>query len=564
MASNIDSSIPADEEHPTKASFRANFSAAKAEIEALQATTGATSVKDATYGAVGDGVADDTTAVQAAIDAVEAAGGGFVYFPAGTYLLGQITLKHLVFIIGAGAQVTILKAKNGLNDHLFISDGFATLTGTNAWLISAGVISYIGFFDCQIDGNKANQTAGDGMRLFAKGLFFENCIIRDCFGNGIFSETGESGSVTTWPGYPEGRTGFLQIADCGGHGWHMRGPHDIYCDKVTSFRNTGDGMRVESSSGNYLAAPDFNFLHCYSNGGYGMYVEDSLVRASICRLENSDKEGLFMVNSDNSRIGIMQLFDNCRVSGSYQGVLDANCNYNIISNLRVRRCGRAAAGGLQVAGVANMISGTITGDVTGGGNSTGIGLDVPGGSAYNSLDVYIADFSGVGATGLRTGQTSATNWNQIKAILQNNTTQWNNVTAGNNNHYDITGNVASGNTSFTGVGPNSNATSREVWNVTLRDTTPAVYLSENRVFHSSTVDLNSTTEQSFTIPHSLLAAPNLQDCSLDMSYAGSNTTYEIQYCRISAVDATNVTAKVKLSVAAGSAQTGRLLLKVRI
>jgi len=41
------------------------------------------SVKD--FGAVGDGVTDDTAAIQAAIDAVQNAGGGSLFFPSGTY-----------------------------------------------------------------------------------------------------------------------------------------------------------------------------------------------------------------------------------------------------------------------------------------------------------------------------------------------------------------------------------------------------------------------------------------------------------------------------------------------
>jgi hypothetical protein len=46
------------------------------------------SVKD--FGAVGDGVTDDTAAIQAAIDSVAAFGGGTVFFPAGSYRLLSI------------------------------------------------------------------------------------------------------------------------------------------------------------------------------------------------------------------------------------------------------------------------------------------------------------------------------------------------------------------------------------------------------------------------------------------------------------------------------------------
>jgi hypothetical protein len=61
MASAIDPSKPADGVPAVKADVRANLLAAKNEIEALQ-TIAAASVKQ--FGAVGDGVTDDTAATQ--------------------------------------------------------------------------------------------------------------------------------------------------------------------------------------------------------------------------------------------------------------------------------------------------------------------------------------------------------------------------------------------------------------------------------------------------------------------------------------------------------------------
>ena len=59
------------------------------------------SVKD--FGAVGDGVTDDTAAIQAAIDAVFDSGGGVVFFPAGTYITtDRIYNKSKVFLEGTG------------------------------------------------------------------------------------------------------------------------------------------------------------------------------------------------------------------------------------------------------------------------------------------------------------------------------------------------------------------------------------------------------------------------------------------------------------------------------
>src|SRR6202162_3369691 len=49
-----------------------------------------------TYGATGDGKTVDTPAINKAIDAVAAAGGGTLIFPAGTYLCFTIHIKSNV------------------------------------------------------------------------------------------------------------------------------------------------------------------------------------------------------------------------------------------------------------------------------------------------------------------------------------------------------------------------------------------------------------------------------------------------------------------------------------
>ena len=68
------------------------------------------------YGAVGDGTNLDSPAINSAIDAAAAAGGGTVLLPAGTYLSGSIHLRsNLQLLIDAGA--TILGAPQSLHAY---------------------------------------------------------------------------------------------------------------------------------------------------------------------------------------------------------------------------------------------------------------------------------------------------------------------------------------------------------------------------------------------------------------------------------------------------------------
>ncbi len=70
------------------------------------------SVKD--FGATGDGVADDTAAITAALAAL--ASGGTLFFPPGTYpTTGGHTLPQKVSLVGAGMGVSIIKHTTGTN-----------------------------------------------------------------------------------------------------------------------------------------------------------------------------------------------------------------------------------------------------------------------------------------------------------------------------------------------------------------------------------------------------------------------------------------------------------------
>jgi len=77
------------------------------------------------YKAVGDGVADDTVAIQAAIQAASLAGGGVVFFPAGTYKVSiqganALTLRTNVTLRGAGPYASVIKLANGQGEYVGI------------------------------------------------------------------------------------------------------------------------------------------------------------------------------------------------------------------------------------------------------------------------------------------------------------------------------------------------------------------------------------------------------------------------------------------------------------
>ncbi|MDD4868678.1 MAG: glycosyl hydrolase family 28-related protein, partial [Mycobacterium sp.] len=133
----------------------------RAQIEAQYTVGGFFDVKNPTYGAKGDNATSDSTAINAAITAAEAAGGGVVYFPSGTYIIdATLTLKPKVHLCGAGVAATVLKLKNGAKTDVIKTANYG-----------AGGIADFSVRELTIDGNLANNTTGNG--LLIDGLRFQ-------------------------------------------------------------------------------------------------------------------------------------------------------------------------------------------------------------------------------------------------------------------------------------------------------------------------------------------------------------------------------------------------------
>jgi hypothetical protein len=93
------------------------------------------------FGARGDGVADDTKAIQKALDAAKLRGGGRVFFPPGTYrITGDLFWYSGTYLVGAGMYTAVLdfSTKAAFN----YDNGMLRLTGagrSNAQSVTASV-----------------------------------------------------------------------------------------------------------------------------------------------------------------------------------------------------------------------------------------------------------------------------------------------------------------------------------------------------------------------------------------------------------------------------------------
>jgi outer membrane murein-binding lipoprotein Lpp len=229
------------------------------------------------YGAVGDGVTDSTTAINAAIVAASAAGGGVVTFGPGTYMASQITLKSKVILDGGSVMAVTLKQIAGSNRDFITSQDFATLTGTSS--ASNVIPHFFGLRDIRIDGNKAGNTAGRGIAWYGNGMLMLGVVaVQNAAGHNIYTECGSTwaqSSPLIAEDMPESHFETVISLLPGDRGWYYKGSTDSQLQTYICIPDTSSGWGWYSDN----SIDHVGIIHVYgpfSTSRQGIYVGAAL------------------------------------------------------------------------------------------------------------------------------------------------------------------------------------------------------------------------------------------------------------------------------------------------
>lgn len=315
------------------------------------------------FGTIGSG--DDTTPMQAAIDACAAYGGRLMLRAGRSYIASVLSMKSFTGIQG-GPNTTITQ-KAGTTGHLI---SLADATQVQVWIE-----------DLKIDGNSSNQTnANDAINLdHASGDAtlvarhrVRNVFIRNAKGNGLYLGVfnrdfeGNLISVYNCDGYgvvcagADSKLSNVDVAQSGLAGWNITG--SAYVISTTKSWYSG---RIDNAGGGYILAGDKNLLtgaYSQDNMGHGFQIFRSGQTVVGTQLVGATSE------NDNSNAG-------SNVGFSLFGAV----NSVIVGVVKIYSGGRSGvplrALSVDSASVGNEITLTSTGTSsfavagTGGGNT---------------------------------------------------------------------------------------------------------------------------------------------------------------------------------------------------
>jgi hypothetical protein len=312
------------------------------------------------YGAQGNGAHDDTTAIQAAIDACDE--GGIVYFPRGVYkTTATLDLTSGVTLLGSHSNL-MLGPGMTVDDYPCYIQPQTTFTGT-------AVIKIIGdddgthpdisgeqrILNLMFDGSLLTGSSIDG--LYAEGnvqnVVMDNVCFRQMPNNGIVTASRTDGTYPySW------RLHHVMVDNCHGNGILFTGNTDVTLDDVQVIGCWAQGIVLTNCTNGQLQScrTEWNGSHGYHiTGAWGDWAGSGGMQMTGCSTDRNGQHGVFVDATGNTPI--------------------------LITGLMTRRDGRnGGTGGGNYAGLA-VVGATVP--VTVDGVTCYPGVD-DGGSSTNS------------------------------------------------------------------------------------------------------------------------------------------------------------------------------------
>lgn len=187
-----------------------------------------------TFGARGDGVTDDTAAIQRAVNGAEDAGGGRVVLPAGIYPVTTLDLKSGISLEGAGRDRTAVTAIGAVGRPTVFADDEVGLHVAHLRIVGRGVnggsqdeflLNMVNVSNSTFDDLAIDRAQGIGVQLEGTGSFgnrFSNITVTNTF-----------------------------VRNTGYHGvafWFYAGPHDNVVTDLTTDTSDRGGLVITAGT----------------------------------------------------------------------------------------------------------------------------------------------------------------------------------------------------------------------------------------------------------------------------------------------------------------------------